>query len=193
VKFCSSVCTECSHNFLRLDPMNSDICADIQCCNKPPFPTTLHVMPHILSEYMNIPYMYKIYYILQPFYVIITQYSHYTTLWTTKEPGFYSLLWAEIILFSTVREPAPWPNHRPTKMVPGALSTGVKRTGREADHSDNPAGWHSCNSLYSYCRGAHFESILIYFILVFLGSSTQMSGCYLRYATTASFQIPSHL
>jgi hypothetical protein len=56
---------------------------------------------------------------------------------------------------------------------------GVKRTGREADHSNNPTSWYSCNSVYSYCGGAHFESILIDFNLVFLGSSTQISGYYL--------------
>jgi hypothetical protein len=30
---------------------------------------------------------------------------------------------------------ALWPTHPPTQWVPGALSLGVKRPGREADHS----------------------------------------------------------
>jgi hypothetical protein len=37
--------------------------------------------------------------------------------------------------FTTVSRPALGPTQPPIKWVPGALSVGVKRLGREADHS----------------------------------------------------------
>jgi hypothetical protein len=43
-------------------------------------------------------------------------------------PGFYSR-------FSTASRPALWPTQPPIQWVPGTLSPGVKRQGREADHS----------------------------------------------------------
>jgi hypothetical protein len=41
----------------------------------------------------------------------------------------------EIFLYSTAFKPAPGPIHPPIQWVLGALSPGVKRPGREADHS----------------------------------------------------------
>jgi hypothetical protein len=38
-----------------------------------------------------------------------------------------------IFLFTTVSRPAPRPTHPPTQRIPGSLSLGVKRPGREAD------------------------------------------------------------
>jgi hypothetical protein len=38
-------------------------------------------------------------------------------------------------LFSTSSRPALGPAQPPIQLVPGALSTGVKRSGRDADHS----------------------------------------------------------
>jgi hypothetical protein len=41
----------------------------------------------------------------------------------------------EIFLFSTASRPALGPTQRPIQWVPWALSPGVNRSGREADHS----------------------------------------------------------
>jgi hypothetical protein len=41
----------------------------------------------------------------------------------------------EIFLFTTAFRPALRPTQPPIKVIPGTLSLGVKRTGREADHS----------------------------------------------------------
>jgi hypothetical protein len=41
----------------------------------------------------------------------------------------------EIFLFTTASRTALGPTHPPIYWVPGALSLGVKRPGREADHS----------------------------------------------------------
>jgi hypothetical protein len=38
-------------------------------------------------------------------------------------------------MFSTASRPVLGPTHPPFQWVPGALSTGVKRPGPEADHS----------------------------------------------------------
>jgi hypothetical protein len=40
-----------------------------------------------------------------------------------------------IFLFITASRTAPGPTQPPSQWVPGALSLGVKRPGREADHS----------------------------------------------------------
>jgi hypothetical protein len=40
-----------------------------------------------------------------------------------------------IVLFPTASRPALGPTQPPIEWVPGALSRGVKRPGREADHS----------------------------------------------------------
>jgi hypothetical protein len=49
--------------------------------------------------------------------------------------GFDSRQGQEIFLFSTASRPALGPTQPPTQWVAGALSLGVKRPGREADHS----------------------------------------------------------
>jgi hypothetical protein len=46
---------------------------------------------------------------------------------------------AGIFLFTTVTRPVLGPTQPPIQWVPGALSLGVKRSGREADHSP-PSG-----------------------------------------------------
>jgi hypothetical protein len=49
--------------------------------------------------------------------------------------GFDSRKKLGIFLFATVSSPALEPTQRPIQWVPRALSLGVKRLGREADHS----------------------------------------------------------
>jgi hypothetical protein len=49
--------------------------------------------------------------------------------------GFESLQGLGIFLFTTASRPALRPTQSPIQWVPGALSLGVKRPRREADHS----------------------------------------------------------
>jgi len=49
--------------------------------------------------------------------------------------GFDSWWRLEIFLFTTAFRMALGPTQPPVEQVPGALSLGVKRPGREADHS----------------------------------------------------------
>jgi hypothetical protein len=49
--------------------------------------------------------------------------------------GFESRQGLGIFLFATVSGPALRPTRLPIQWVPGALSVGVKRPRREADHS----------------------------------------------------------
>jgi hypothetical protein len=49
--------------------------------------------------------------------------------------GFDSWQGMGIFLFTTVSRPALGPTQPPIQWVPGVLSLGVKRLGREADHS----------------------------------------------------------
>jgi hypothetical protein len=52
--------------------------------------------------------------------------------WTT---GFDFRQGQEIFLLSTASRPALGPTQPPIQSVPGVLSPGVKRPGRDADHS----------------------------------------------------------
>jgi hypothetical protein len=54
-----------------------------------------------------------------------------------------------IFLFDTVFRPAVGPTQPPIQWVPGALSLGVERPGREADHSPpSSADVKECLELY---------------------------------------------
>jgi hypothetical protein len=44
-----------------------------------------------------------------------------------------------ILLFTTASRMALWPTQLPIQWLSGALSLGVKRPGREADHSSPPS------------------------------------------------------
>jgi hypothetical protein len=47
----------------------------------------------------------------------------------------FEFRWGKNFLFSTASRPAVGPTQPPIQWLPGALSTGIKRPGREADHS----------------------------------------------------------
>jgi hypothetical protein len=53
--------------------------------------------------------------------------------------GFDSRRGLGIFLFATASKTALGPTQPPIQWVPGALSLGVKRSGREADHSPSPS------------------------------------------------------
>jgi hypothetical protein len=55
--------------------------------------------------------------------------------WTTEGSEFASPGGGKNFLFSTSSRPALGSTQPPIQWVPGALSMGVKRPGREADHS----------------------------------------------------------
>jgi hypothetical protein len=54
--------------------------------------------------------------------------------WTIGVLGFDSRRGLGIVLFTTASRMALEPTQPPIQWVPGALSVGVKRPGREADH-----------------------------------------------------------
>jgi hypothetical protein len=55
--------------------------------------------------------------------------------WTFGVLGFDSLRGLRIFLFTTASRTALRPTQPPIQWVPGVLSMGLKRSGREADHS----------------------------------------------------------
>jgi hypothetical protein len=67
----------------------------------------------------------------------MTQHEHRFSLigLQAERSGFDSRQGEEIFLFSTASRPALGPTQPPIQWVPGGLSVGVKRLGREADHS----------------------------------------------------------
>jgi hypothetical protein len=70
--------------------------------------------------------------------VIAQSVQRWATGWTIGVLGFDSRLGLGILLFTTAPRTALGPIPPPIQWVPGALSLGVKRVGREADHSPPP-------------------------------------------------------
>jgi hypothetical protein len=62
-----------------------------------------------------------------------------TTGWTIGVLGFDSRRGLGIFLFTTASRTTLWPTQPPIQWVPGSLSLGVKRPGREADHLSPPS------------------------------------------------------
>jgi hypothetical protein len=67
--------------------------------------------------------------------VIAQSIQHWATGWTIGVIEFDSRRGLGIFLFFTASRTALGPTQPPIQWVPGALSLGVKRPGREADHS----------------------------------------------------------
>jgi hypothetical protein len=68
--------------------------------------------------------------------------------------GFESQQGLRIFLFTTASRPALGPTQPPIQWVPGALSLGVKRSGREADHS--PPSSAEVKNAWSYTSTAQY-------------------------------------
>jgi hypothetical protein len=68
--------------------------------------------------------------------------------WTIGVLGLNSRRGLGILLFTTASRTALGPTHPPIQWVPGALSLGVKRPGREPDHSLPSAEVKECVELY---------------------------------------------
>jgi hypothetical protein len=60
--------------------------------------------------------------------------QRWATAWTIGVLGFDSRLRLGIFLFTTASRTALGPTQPPIQWVPGTLSLGVKRPGRESDH-----------------------------------------------------------
>jgi hypothetical protein len=67
--------------------------------------------------------------------VIAQSVERWATGWTIGVLGFDSRWGLGIFLFTTASRTALGPTQPPIPGVPGAVSLGVKRPGREADHS----------------------------------------------------------
>jgi hypothetical protein len=67
--------------------------------------------------------------------VIAQSVQRWATVWTIGVLGFDSRRELGIFLFTTVSRTALWPTQPPIQWVSGVVSLGVKRPGREADHS----------------------------------------------------------
>jgi hypothetical protein len=72
---------------------------------------------------------------------------HASNFWTIDVQGFDSRR-LRIFLFTTVSRTALRPTQPPTLWVPGALSLGVKRPGRQTDHS--PSSSAEIKNVWSY-------------------------------------------
>jgi hypothetical protein len=90
--------------------------------------------------------------------------EHWAMGWTIGVLGFDSQEGLGIFLFITASRPAMEPTQSPIQWVPWALSLGVKRPGREADHSPpSSAEVKECVELYLHSRntpswcGAHLK------------------------------------
>jgi hypothetical protein len=86
-----------------------------------------------------------------------------------------------IFLFDTVTRRAVKPTQPPVQWVPGALSLGVKRVGREADHS--PSSLPMSKNVWSYTSTSQYVFIAwcsvkaegqLYFTLLYLVSKSAL-------------------
>jgi hypothetical protein len=67
--------------------------------------------------------------------MIVQAVQRWATGWTIGVLGFDSWRGLGIFLFTTASRTDLWPTQPPIQRVQGAPSLGVKRPGREADHS----------------------------------------------------------
>jgi hypothetical protein len=81
--------------------------------------------------------------------VIAQTVLRWATGWTIGVLGFDSQRGLGIFLFTIASGTAPGPTQPPVQWVSGTLSLGVKRPGREADHSPPSSGEvKECGGLY---------------------------------------------
>jgi hypothetical protein len=72
---------------------------------------------------------------------------HWAKGWTIGVLGFDSWQGLAIFLFTTMSRMALGPTQHPIQWIPGALSLGIKRSGREANYSPpSSANIHSLNT-----------------------------------------------
>jgi hypothetical protein len=124
----------------------------------------------------------------------------WATDWTIGVLRFESRWGLGIFLFTTVSRTALEPTQPPIPWVPGALSLGVKRPGREADHSPPSSAevknaW-SCTSTPQYvfmawCLGKHKLRPLGFLSVYITRVVTPLSLHFvLLYASTAQRSCP---
>jgi hypothetical protein len=92
----------------------------------------------------------------------ITKYArnYFCTGWTIGILGFDSRRGLGIILFTTASRTALGPTQPPTQWVRGALSLGVKRPGREADHSPPSSAIYTFTTWCSVKKTAQWQLYL---------------------------------
>jgi hypothetical protein len=105
----------------------------------------------------------------------------------------------EIFLFTIVSRTALGPTQPPIQWVSGALSVGVKRQWREADHSSSStAEVKECMDIYLHSlntpswRGAHLKKAQGQLQLTFYNDSTDSVG-YVRFLAKREFKESSHV
>jgi hypothetical protein len=111
-----------------------------------------------------------------------------TALLTIGVLGFYSRRGWGIFLFNTVSRTHLGPTQPPIQWIPGALSRGVKRPGREADHSPpSSAEVKECVELYTstlqyalmaWCLVKHRDNFTFTFIDINEGPGFSSSSRY---------------
>jgi hypothetical protein len=94
--------------------------------------------------------------------VIAQSVQRWATGWTIGVLGFDSLRGLGIFLFTTASISALGPTQPPIQGIPEALSLGVKRPGRKADHSPPPSAevknaWSYTSNLPIRLHGAVFK------------------------------------
>jgi hypothetical protein len=115
--------------------------------------------------------------------VELWRHQWYTAVYGLDNRGFESTQRLGILLFTTASRPALGPNQPPIQWVPGAFSPGVKRPGREADHSPpSTAEVKECVELYLHCPNTptrrdaqlmHTDNFTFTFIFTVVAESKQ--------------------
>jgi hypothetical protein len=89
----------------------------------------------------------------------LTQYAFMA--WCSVKAQGQIYLFTFTFTFTSASRPAPWPTQPPIQWVPGALSLGLKRPGREANHS-LPSNADVKNSWsYSYTHTIRLHGVML--------------------------------
>jgi hypothetical protein len=81
--------------------------------------------------------------------------------WTIKVLGFDSRRGLGIFLFTTAYRTALGPTQPPIQWVPAAFSLGVKRPGREADHSASSSAEVKNAWTYTFTPPIRFHGVVL--------------------------------